>query len=108
MVELGEELGLLRPLAPDVDHLEAEVVWAVRREHALGLANVLARRTRLAQERIDRAASMAPRVAALIGDELDWNRSRRAAEVTAYLRAAHHAFDVPPEAAEHRSASSAA
>jgi hypothetical protein len=51
---------------------------------------------------------MAPRVAALIGDELDWNRSRRAAEVTAYLRAAHHAFDVPPEAAEHRSASSAA
>jgi glycerol-3-phosphate dehydrogenase len=108
VVELGEQLGLLRPLAPDVDHLEAEVVWAVRREHALGLADVLARRTRLAQERIDRAASMAPRVAVLIGDELDWNRSRRAAEVTAYLRAAHHDFDVPPEADERRPATSAA
>ena len=108
VVELGERLDLLRPLAPDVDHLEAEVVWAVRQEHALGLADVLARRTRLAQERPDRAASMAQRVAALIGAELDWSRSRRTAEVTAYLRGAHHDFDVPPEADDGTPASSAA
>ena len=108
VVELGERLGLLRPLAPDVDHLEAEVVWAVRQEHALGLADVLARRTRLAQERPDRAASIVPRVAALVGTELDWSRGRRTAEVTAYLRAAHHDFDVPPAADDGTPASSAA
>ncbi|MFI5226131.1 MAG: glycerol-3-phosphate dehydrogenase/oxidase [Candidatus Limnocylindrales bacterium] len=108
VVELGERLGLLRPLAPDVDHLEAEVVWAVRHEHALDLPDVLARRTRLAQERPDRAASIAPRVAALVGTELDWSRSRRTAEVTSYLRIAHHDFDVPPETDDGRPASSVA
>ncbi|HYC07373.1 MAG TPA: glycerol-3-phosphate dehydrogenase C-terminal domain-containing protein, partial [Candidatus Binatia bacterium] len=107
VVDLGVSLDLLRPLAPDVVHLEAEVVWAVRHEHALGLADVLARRTRLAQERPDRAASIAPRAAALIGVELDWNRNRRAREIEAYLSAAHRDYDVPPEADE-RGTSSAA
>jgi len=108
VVDLGESLDLLRPLAPDVVHLEAEVVWAVRHEHALGLADVLARRTRLAQERPDRAASLAQRVAALVGAELGWNRDRRSREVEAYLRAAHRDYDVPPEADESGATSSAA
>ena len=56
MIALGRELDLLRPLGPGIAHLEAEVVWAARSEVALSLDDVLARRTRLAQELPDRGA----------------------------------------------------
>ena len=95
VVALGRELDLLRPLGPDIAHLEVEVVRAVRSESALSLDDVLARRTRLAQELPDRGASIAPRVADLIGAELGWSASERAAAVTSYLAAAHREYDVP-------------
>lgn len=95
VVALGRELDLLRPLAPDVAHLEAEVVRAVRAEAALSLDDVLSRRTRLAQELPDRAAAIAPRVAELLGAELDWSADRRAREIEAYLVSAHREYDVP-------------
>jgi glycerol-3-phosphate dehydrogenase len=96
VVALGKERGLLKRLAPDVEHLEAEVAWAVRNELALSLDDVLARRTRLAQERPDRAASIAPRAAEILGGELGWNRERQLREVTGFLAAARGEFDVPP------------
>jgi glycerol-3-phosphate dehydrogenase len=96
VVALGKERGLLKRLAPDVEHLEAEVAWAVRNELALSLDDVLARRTRLAQERPDRAASIAPRAAEILGGELGWNRERQSREVTGFLAAARGEFDVPP------------
>ena len=67
MVALGAELDLLRPLVAGRPFLEAEVAWAVRHELALSLDDVLARRTRLAQELPDRGAAIAPRVAQIIG-----------------------------------------
>jgi glycerol-3-phosphate dehydrogenase len=96
---LGERLGLLRPLGPEIDHLEAEVVWAAREELALGLADVLVRRTRLAQELPDRGAAIAPRVAEILGAELGWTKRRRNDEVGTYLTRAHRDFDVPPPGA---------
>ena len=66
VVSLGRELDLLRPLGPDIAHLEVEVVRAVRVEAALSLDDVLARRTRLAQELADRGASIVRRVAELL------------------------------------------
>ena len=96
VVALGEGLGLLRPLGPDIDHLEVEVAWAARHELALGVADVLVRRTRLAQELPDRGATIAPRVAELLGAELGWTKRRRHDEVTAFLARAHRDFDVPP------------
>ena len=54
VVALGAELDLLRPLVPGRVFLEAEVAWAVRSELALSIDDVLARRTRLAQELPDR------------------------------------------------------
>jgi glycerol-3-phosphate dehydrogenase len=56
---------------------------------------VLARRTRLAQERPDRGAAFTPRVAQLLGTELGWTAERQASEARAYLAAAHREFDVP-------------
>ena len=66
VVALGAELDLLRPLVPGRLFLEAEVAWAARHELALSLDDVLARRTRLAQELPDRGAAIAPRVAAIL------------------------------------------
>jgi glycerol-3-phosphate dehydrogenase len=95
VVALGAERGLLAPLAADAEQLEVEVAWAARRELALSLDDVLSRRTRLAQERPDRAASIAPRVAEILGAELDWDATRRSREVADFAAQARREFAVP-------------
>jgi glycerol-3-phosphate dehydrogenase len=95
VLALGASLGLTGALAPDVAVHEAEVAWAVRNELARSLDDVLARRTRLAQEQPDRGASVAPRVAAIMGGELGWDADRQADEVTRYLAAAQKEYGVP-------------
>jgi glycerol-3-phosphate dehydrogenase len=102
VLALGRELDLLRPLADDIPHMEAEVAWAVRHELALGLDDVLSRRMRLSMARRDRCAGIAPRVAAIMAAELGWDAARQAAEVDAFLASAHREYDVP--AAEHAAA----
>jgi glycerol-3-phosphate dehydrogenase len=95
VVGLGRELGLLERLTPEADHLEVEVVHAVRSEHALSLDDVLARRMRLAAHLRDRGASIAPRAADLIGRELGWDDARRRAEIERYVAAAEREYGVP-------------
>jgi glycerol-3-phosphate dehydrogenase len=95
VVELGRRRDLLRPLVEDRPFLEAEVVWAAHREMALTLDDVLARRFRLAMELRDRGASIAPRVADLLGGELGWDEARRAVEVETYLHGARSEYGVP-------------
>ena len=70
--------------------------WAARHELALSVDDVLARRTRLAQELPDRGAAVAPRVAGLLGDVLGWDEARRGREVEAYLGSARRQFSVAP------------
>jgi glycerol-3-phosphate dehydrogenase len=96
VVALGAELDLLRPLAAGRPFLEAEVAWAVRHELALSLDDVLARRTRLAQELPDRCAAIAPRVAEIVGAELGWGSTRQSLEVESYLAGARREFSVAP------------
>ena len=98
VVGLGRELGLLRPLGPNIAHLEAEVVWSVREESALSVDDFLARRTRLAQDLPDRGATVAPRVAELMAAELGWSAAERDQAVMAFLASAHREYDVPAEA----------
>jgi glycerol-3-phosphate dehydrogenase len=95
VVALGRELDLLRPLAPDIDHLEAEVAWAARDELAGSLDDVLARRTRLAQERADHGGAVVPRVAAILGAELGWDAAAQAAEIARYVTSSAVEFAVP-------------
>jgi glycerol-3-phosphate dehydrogenase len=95
---LGASLGLLRPIAAGFPHLEAETVWAVRHEHALSLDDVLTRRTRLVHELRDRGASIAPRVAELVGGELGWDAERQATEVATFLASAGREFGIPAPA----------
>jgi glycerol-3-phosphate dehydrogenase len=96
VVALGAELGLIRPLITGRPFLEAEVAWAVRHESALSIDDVLARRTRLAQELPDRGGALAPRVAEILGADLDWGASRQALEVENYLAGARREFSVAP------------
>jgi glycerol-3-phosphate dehydrogenase len=94
VLALGRECGLLGRLVEGEDHLEVEVLWAARHELALSIDDVLARRMRLVQELPDRGAGVAPRVAALLGAELDWDEARQAAEIAAFLETARREFAV--------------
>ncbi len=96
VVALGAELDLLHPLVPGRVFLEAEVAWAARHELALSLDDVLARRTRVAQELPDRGAAIAPRVAAILGTDLGWGEARQRLEVEAFLASARREFSVAP------------
>jgi glycerol-3-phosphate dehydrogenase len=97
----GTEAGALAtgidssPIGSGVDALATEVRWAVREELALSLDDVLSRRLRLSTVMPDRGAAIAPRVAELIGEELDWDADRQRAEIASYLAEAHREYDVP-------------
>jgi glycerol-3-phosphate dehydrogenase len=95
VVGLGLAQGLGGRLGPGVDAVEAEVAWAVHRELALSVDDMLARRTRLAQELPDRGAAIAPRVAAIMGTALGWDAARQATEVAAYVAGAEREYGVP-------------
>jgi glycerol-3-phosphate dehydrogenase len=95
VARLSHDLDLAVPLGERVDHLLGEVAWAARYELALTLDDVLARRMRLAQELPDRGASIAPRVAAVLGAELGWDEARQAEEVERYLATARREYGLP-------------
>jgi glycerol-3-phosphate dehydrogenase len=95
VIALGQELDLMRPLTDDRTELEAEVAWAVDQELALGLDDVLSRRMRLSMSTRDRGASVAPRVAEIMGDRLVWDLDQQSSKVEQYLDGAHREYDVP-------------
>jgi glycerol-3-phosphate dehydrogenase len=68
VLALAREEGLGRPLVDGLPYLEAEVVWAARRELAVTAEDVLERRTRLASELREPAHALA-RVEALLDAE---------------------------------------
>ena len=76
-------------------YVEAEVAWAAREELALGVEDVLARRTRLAIEQEDQAVAAAPRVAQLLAAELDWGAQATDAELARYRSVAGREYSVP-------------
>jgi glycerol-3-phosphate dehydrogenase len=80
--ERGE---LAQPIVEGLPDLLAEAAFAVRREQALTVTDVLLRRTRLgllaARELLDGAAD---RVADALGRELGWDEARVAAEIEAW------------------------
>jgi glycerol-3-phosphate dehydrogenase len=96
VLALGRERDLVRPLVAGHPFLETEIAWAVERELAISLDDLLARRLRLAPVLRDRGEAIVPRVADLAGDLLGWDEARRAREASAYLDGARREFGVPP------------
>ncbi|HEY3811417.1 MAG TPA: FAD-dependent oxidoreductase, partial [Acidimicrobiales bacterium] len=89
--ETSEVLGLCdadpafgEPLVPGLPYLRAEAVWAVRREMARTLDDVLARRTRALILDREATARAAGDVAALLGPELGWSATEQAAQVATF------------------------
>lgn len=77
---LGENPGWSAPLVPGLPYVEAEVIWAVRREMARTVEDVLARRTRCLVLVSRGSSDAAPRVASLMAGELGrdeaWEREQ--------------------------------
>ncbi|KAI9338212.1 FAD dependent oxidoreductase-domain-containing protein [Obelidium mucronatum] len=72
-------------LSPQYPYIEAEVRYAVRREYACTVVDVLARRTRLAMLNAQAAKETLPRVIEIMAAELSWSKERQAQEYTTAL-----------------------
>ncbi|KAF2166873.1 hypothetical protein M409DRAFT_66421 [Zasmidium cellare ATCC 36951] len=70
----GERISELYP------YVDGEVRYAVRHEYAQTAVDVLARRTRLAFLNAQAALEALPKVIDLMGEELNWNKQRKATE----------------------------
>jgi glycerol-3-phosphate dehydrogenase len=80
-----EDRRLMAPLDPAHPSIEAEVVHVTRREIPRVVADVMIRRLHLYYETGDQGRAATPRVAALMGRELDWNEEAVAVEAGKYL-----------------------
>ncbi len=90
-----EREELAQPIVPGLPDLMAEVALAARREQARSVGDVLLRRTRLgllaARELVGDGPERGPaveRVAALLGQELDWSAERVASETERFFEEA--------------------
>jgi glycerol-3-phosphate dehydrogenase len=81
-------------LVPGLPYVGAELAYAVERELACTLADLLVRRTPLAFARSDAAVGIAASAAALVAPRLGWDEARVAVEVERYRREATRLFAV--------------
>jgi glycerol-3-phosphate dehydrogenase len=82
----AEDPGLRRPLAEGLPDIEAEVVFAARREDARSLADVFIRRTHLYWQAPGQGMEAAERAAALLAQELSWPKAKERDSLDAYAR----------------------
>ncbi|HHP7243007.1 MAG TPA: FAD-dependent oxidoreductase [Cyclobacteriaceae bacterium] len=80
--ELGEKLH------EDLPYLKAQVVWAVRKEMARTVEDVLSRRTRAILLNARASEEIAPKVAKIMADELEKDKAWVDQQITAYSRLA--------------------
>lgn len=81
---IRDQPALKAPLHPHHPAVEAEVVHAARREFAVRVDDVLARRIHLATETPDHGAAAADRVGLLLAAELGWDDEHRQREAAEY------------------------
>jgi glycerol-3-phosphate dehydrogenase len=75
---------LAQRIDPELPYVWAEVVHAVRAEHARGIGDVLRRRVPIYRDARDQGLSAAEGVAAILAAELAWPAERRAQALAAY------------------------
>lgn len=91
LLEIAAEYGEDEPLVAGLPYLAVEARWAVEREHALSVADVLQRRMRVSTRDASAGLSAAARVAALLAAANGWG----AAQAEAGIR--EHADQVAAE-----------
>ena len=77
-----EDEALRQPLLPDLPNIAAEVIYAVRAEAALTIADVMTRRTRIAM--LGAAMDCVEKVAELMARELGWDEEQKTQQITAF------------------------
>jgi glycerol-3-phosphate dehydrogenase len=77
-------------LHPALPYVKAEVIWAMRREMARTVEDVLARRTRALFLNARAALDMAAAVADLMAAELGWSETLKANQITAFREIAEN------------------
>jgi len=82
LIESSPRLG--ETLHPELPYIKAEVVWAVSREMARTIEDVLARRTRALFLNARVALQMAPVVADIMSAELGWDSAARAQQLAEF------------------------
>jgi glycerol-3-phosphate dehydrogenase len=94
---LGDDQPALRGrIVPTSNAIRAELLHAVRAEHARTLADVLVRRTHVAFEARDHGAGIAADAAAMIAPYLGWNETATQAATTEYYAEVARLFTVDP------------
>ncbi len=87
---MRSEPTLAQPLADGLPYVGAEVVWAARNEMARTVEDVLSRRTRALFLNQKAALEAAPKVAALMAEELDYDAKWQKDQLTAFYQVASH------------------
>jgi len=86
LIENDSRLG--EQLHSDLPYVKAEVVWAVRKEMARTVEDVLARRTLTLFLNARAAIEMAPTVADLMAPELHWDAAAKSKQLAAFREVA--------------------
>jgi glycerol-3-phosphate dehydrogenase len=81
----GSDARLLQRLAPSYPDIVAQVVFAVREEQCLTLADFMRRRSLLGFSR-DQGVKAVPAVASWMALELGWSSAETASQIEAYQR----------------------
>jgi len=92
---LAESDDALRArLLPELPYIVAELHWAVEREMALTLGDLLIRRLHLAYETADHALALAPSVARAVAPLLAWTTNEQELQLAAYAGEVERMFAV--------------
>jgi glycerol-3-phosphate dehydrogenase len=91
----AEEPALARRIVRELPYLLAEVVYAVEREMAVTLADVLVRRLRIAYEMADHGRSASRVATAVLAGRLGWDNARARVEITRYDEEVTQIFGAP-------------
>ena len=94
------EPALARRIVRELPYLLAEVVYAVEREMAMTLSDILVRRLHLAFEVADHGRSAARVATAILAGRLGWDNARARSEIARYEAEIEGLFGVPHEAHE--------
>jgi glycerol-3-phosphate dehydrogenase len=81
----AEDRALSERLTPGLPDIAAEVIFALRREDARSVSDLLIRRTHLFWQAHDQGIAALTRVMGLAARELGWDRAREDAAVEEYL-----------------------
>ena len=85
LVELAAEYGEDGPLVPGLPYVAVEARWAVEREHALSVSDVLQRRTKVARRDAEAGRSVAAHVAALLSAAHGWTPAQAERSIAEHL-----------------------